>query len=281
MSFEFFGMSSRRATKATGGKLGCHGKMLDLIRNKLSSETCDDVLEHAWSTMWNVTDETPINCKRFLDGGGMRLFLQCKDKFSESNALLRNMMGLLGNVAEVKDLRPQLMTSDFVSEFLMLVDSQADGIETSYNAAGVLAHMASDGADAWTIESPSRHEVLERMVVALERWDINTHRNINYRSFEPILRLIKVAHTPQCQHWAVWALANLTRTDRKYCVLIEKEGGLELLEELINSNTSPPPYGKILELASVVRANVNQWRNGQNQSNGSLEFHQQALDYDG
>ena len=87
--------------------------------------------------------------------------------------------------------------------------------ETSYNAAGVLAHMASDGADAWTIESPSRHEVLERMVVALERWDINTHRNINYRSFEPILRLIKVAHTPQCQHWAVWALANLTRTDRK------------------------------------------------------------------
>ena len=63
----------------------------------------------------------------------MRLFLQCKDKFSESNALLRNMMGLLGNVAEVKDLRPQLMTSDFVSEFLMLVDSQADGI-------GNLAH---------------------------------------------------------------------------------------------------------------------------------------------
>ena len=103
----------------------------------------------------------------------MKLFLQCKDKFSESNALLRNMMGLLGNVAEVKDLRPQLMTTDFVSEFLMLVDSQADGIgkicllenvrflliwfsslfvsETSYNAAGVLAHMASDGADVWTI----------------------------------------------------------------------------------------------------------------------------------
>ena len=58
----------------------------------------------------------------------MKLFLQCKDKFSESNALLRNMMGLLGNVAEVKDLRPQLMTTDFVSEFLMLVDSKADGI---------------------------------------------------------------------------------------------------------------------------------------------------------
>ena len=87
--------------------------------------------------------------------------------------------------------------------------------ETSYNAAGVLAHMASDGAETWAIESPTRQDVLDRMVVALDRWDINTRRNINYRSFEPILRLIKVAHTPQCQHWAIWALANLTRTDRK------------------------------------------------------------------
>ena len=43
------------------------------------SETCDEVLETAWSTMWNVTDETPINCERFLDGGGMHLFLRCKE----------------------------------------------------------------------------------------------------------------------------------------------------------------------------------------------------------
>ncbi len=43
---------------------------------------CDDVMEFAWSTMWNVTDETPINCKRFLDGGGMQLFLSCKEVIS-------------------------------------------------------------------------------------------------------------------------------------------------------------------------------------------------------
>ena len=114
------------------------------------------------------------------------------------------------------------MTTDFVSEFLMLVDSTSDGIETSYNAAGVLAHMASDGAEAWSITEPSRIEVLDRMVVALDRWDINTKRNINYRSFEPILRLVKVVHTPQCQHWAAWALANLTRTDGKF-IYFEKK----------------------------------------------------------
>lgn len=197
------------------GDLGAMEKMLEVIKSKLTSGTCDEVMETAWSTMWNVTDETPINCKRFLQGGGMNLFLQCKGKFPNHHDLLRNMMGLLGNVAEVKELRPHLMTSDFVAEFLMLVDSMSDGIETSYNAAGVLAHMASDGPESWTISYPTRQEVLDKMVVALDRWDLNTKRNINYRSFEPILRLVKVVHTPQCQHWAVWALANLTRTDSK------------------------------------------------------------------
>lgn len=149
------------------------------------------------------------------------------------------MMGLLGNVAEVKWLRPKLMTQEFIEVFARLLDSLSDGIEVggasasvvarvreremasanhaylrfqvSYNAAGVLAHIASDGADAWTIKTPSREHVLERMVAAIQRWNIKSERNINYRSFEPILSLVRCYETPQCQHWAVWALANLTQ----------------------------------------------------------------------
>ena len=67
-------------------------------------------------------------------------------RFPDKADLLRNMMGLLGNVAEVPQLRPKLMTKEFVEEFANLLDSVKDGIEVSYNAAGVLAHMASDGA---------------------------------------------------------------------------------------------------------------------------------------
>jgi len=51
----------------------------------------------------------------------------------------------------------------------------------SYNAAGVLSHMASDGADKWTMESPRREDVLRRMVEAVEKWDLGSERNINYR----------------------------------------------------------------------------------------------------
>lgn len=51
--------------------------MLNLINDRLSRKVFDDVMEVAWSTMWNVTDETSINCERFLDGKGMEYFLGC------------------------------------------------------------------------------------------------------------------------------------------------------------------------------------------------------------
>lgn len=232
------------------GDLGAINRMLALIEDRLSRKVCDDVLEVAWSTMWNVTDETAINCQRFLDGRGMEFFLGCLSTFPDKEELLRNMMGLLGNVAEVQSLRPRLMTSQFVSVFADLLDSASDGIEVSYNAAGVLSHMASDGPAAWTLAAPKREEVLRRMLAAIERWDLSTERNINYRSFEPILYLARVYHTPECQYWAIWALANLTKVyPDKYCSLVEAEGGLTLLEEIIHHEN---PYPRIKELATMV-----------------------------
>ena len=51
--------------------------MLKLISDRLQNEMHDDMLEIAWSAMWNVTDETPINCLRFLNGEGMTYFQKC------------------------------------------------------------------------------------------------------------------------------------------------------------------------------------------------------------
>ena len=42
------------------------------------------------------------------------------------------MMGLLGNVAEVKALRHCLMTSQFVKVFADLLDTSSEGIEVLY-----------------------------------------------------------------------------------------------------------------------------------------------------
>ena len=99
------------------------------------------------------------------------------------------------------------------------------------------------------------------------RWDINTKRNINYRSLAPIISLLGVEHTPECQLWAAWAVANLTLFDEdKYCPLVEEEGGLTaitrimeaILRESLTSSTSSKISGRLLELGQKATHNINE-----------------------
>ncbi|KAJ8321169.1 hypothetical protein KUTeg_001294 [Tegillarca granosa] len=191
--------------------------MLEIIQRKLQMGTCDEILEVAWSTLWNVTDETAKNCFRFMNGKGMEYFLKCLMKFPDKPELLRNMMGLMGNIAEVKDLRPKLMIPDYITVFSDLLDSKSDGIEVSYNSAGMLAHIISDGEKYWTISCPSRGEASE---------------------------------TPAAQYWAVWALCNLTKVyPEKYCSLLKSEDGVEILKMVIGSDST---MSEVKELANRV-----------------------------
>lgn len=138
----------------------------------------------------------------------------------------------------------------------------------------MLSHLASDGQEAWAKAGleKERDDVLQKMTKAIERWNLSAERNINYRSFEPIMRLVRCYDTPECQHWAVWALANLTLVYRKYllyhlfiyhlfmlfflatkyCDLFESEGGLVELERLIKDDR---PYESVKQLAKRVLEN--------------------------
>ncbi|OWK10606.1 ZER1 [Cervus elaphus hippelaphus] len=191
--------------KEAVGKMGFVVTMLKLIQKKLLDKICDQVMEFSWSALWNITDETPDNCEMFLNFNGMKLFLDCLKEFPEKQELHRNMLGL------------------------NLLESKADGIEVSYNACGVLSHIMFDGPEAWGICEPQREEVEERMWAAIQSWDINSRRNINYRSFEPILRLLPQGISPVSQHWATWALYNLVSVYREYplapCSLIGVDPG--------------------------------------------------------
>ncbi|KAI1704300.1 zyg eleven-related protein 1 [Ditylenchus destructor] len=204
-------------------------------------------------------DETPANCERFLNAEGLKLFSLCYSHFPNETELVRNMMGLIGNIAEVESLRGQLMDDNYLRIFCTLLDSLADGIEISYNSAGVLAHLVSDGEAAWRgVVRIKRAYVMDEIIRATGTWDLSARRYINYRSFKPILRLLPMFQSPGSQHWAVWALANLTSTDlAKYCRYVEEEGGEELLRVLaIDDRPSP----KIRELAGIVLTNMDSWR---------------------
>lgn len=117
-------------------------------------------------------------------------------------------------------MRNRLCKSDLISTFRHLLFQTNDGIEIPYNSAGVLVHIMSDGAEAWhaacdLVTSHSRQDVIEDIETAIDKWDIQSERNINYRSFEPIFRLVEQFNNPICQRWSCWALANLTTVYRK------------------------------------------------------------------
>lgn len=189
---------------------------MNLIKTKTKFKEADDILEVTWSFLWNITDETQENCKIFLDCcEGMSAFMDCI-QFKKTE-ITRNMMGLLGNVAEVKQLRNRLCKNEYISTFRQLLFYSNDGIEIPYNSAGVLVHILSDGLDAWLASECHDHDrqlVIEDIENAIDKWDLQSERNINYRSFEPIFRLVNQYESPICQRWACWALANLTTVYR-------------------------------------------------------------------
>ncbi|XP_015229037.1 PREDICTED: protein zer-1 homolog [Cyprinodon variegatus] len=259
--------------KEAVGKMGFVKTMLNLIQKKLHDRTCDQVMEFSWSALWNITDETPDNCQMFLNWRGMSLFLECLGEFPDKQELHRNMLGLLGNVAEVKSLRPQLLTPQFITVFSYLLESKADGIEVSYNACGVLSHIMFDGPEVWAMEEPKRDAVMDRMWKAIQSWDVSSRRNINYRSFEPILRLLPQGIAPVSQHWATWALFNLVSVyPSKYCPLLIKEGGVSLLEKVLELESSKPETKemarKVMEHCEKFKDDPMETNNGQDVNYG-------------
>merc|ERR1719494_1755037 len=239
------------------GARGAIKIILQIIREKYMAYQSDHLLDTCWSALWNITDETANNCRDFLDHEGMELFVFCLKRFPESHELYRNMMGLMGNVAEVPELRHRLMNEDFVDLFIDLLDSNAQGLEVSYNSAGVLSHMLSDGASAWNVRKHTRDECMQHIEESIDQWNINASRNINYRSFEPILRLLPCLDAPAAQNWALWALANLTKVyPEKYCKLISEENGVQLLSEVVSRDSVTL---KIRNLATMVLAQLTKY----------------------
>ena len=61
-----------------------------------------------------MADEVPKNCEIFVACGGINLFLRRKERFLENSELVRNMVGMLGNLAETQTMRSFLMTKEIL-----------------------------------------------------------------------------------------------------------------------------------------------------------------------
>lgn len=61
-------------------------------------------------------DESPTTCTVFLQEGGLDLFLEVLNTFNGENSIQTKVLGLINNVAEVPELRSQLMIPSLIKK---------------------------------------------------------------------------------------------------------------------------------------------------------------------
>ncbi|XP_014662514.1 PREDICTED: protein zyg-11 homolog B-like [Priapulus caudatus] len=192
-------------------------KLLSIVKQKTEECSKDVTMTFTLSALWNLTDESPGTCKVVLEEDGLNLFMNVLRTFSKEKAVETKVLGLVSNLAEVKELRKDLMRDDFmgfISDLLL-----SEHIDVSYFAAGILGHMISDGAESWTLSLPLQ-EVLDRLGERVCGWKNPQGEMVAYRSFKPFFRLLGVDIPWQLHLWAVWAIYHVCskNPERLHCL---------------------------------------------------------------
>jgi hypothetical protein len=160
------------------------------------------------------------------------LMLSVYNMFPNELEIVRNMMGLLGNISEVKRFRRMIMQQPFVPTLLHLLQNTHSNMEVAYNVAAVLANLMSDGENVWKFRNQQIQfkQVYNQIIISVNEWDLQGSRIINYHSLRPIIGLLYCDESYASQIWAAWALANLLTTDNdKYGQIFTAEDGVEAL----------------------------------------------------
>jgi Zyg-11 family protein len=104
-------------SKLEVGISGAIQSIITHIHRRIERQVVDETVEVGWSFLWNITDETPANCDLFLKSDGITLFWRCYTEWPDRKDLVRNMLGLIGNIAEVEHLRTYLMHDNLIKIF--------------------------------------------------------------------------------------------------------------------------------------------------------------------
>ena len=91
-------------------------KLLELVRHHVAAGQVNITLKFTLSALWNLTDESPSTCSVFLNEGGMVLFLLVLSTFPNDVSIETKVLGLLNNIAEVRELRETILVDGFVSQ---------------------------------------------------------------------------------------------------------------------------------------------------------------------
>ncbi|XP_048208073.1 protein zyg-11 homolog A [Perognathus longimembris pacificus] len=220
-------------------------ELLSLVKQKTTENLHDVTFLFSMKALWNLTDESPAACKYFIENQGLEIFLQVLKTFPESTVQSK-ILGLLNNIAEVRELSPTLITECVLKHIRSLLHSK--DIEVSYLAAGILAHLTCDKKQ-WRFRDLQRTALLQDLHATIQNWPSSSCKMsalVTYRSFRAFFPLLGNFSQPEVQLWALWALYHVcSKNPSKYCKMIVEEEVLKLLYDTQEHSQVNPQVQKL------------------------------------
>ncbi|XP_034254173.1 protein zyg-11 homolog B-like isoform X1 [Thrips palmi] len=224
---------STRDSSLLGAQPKYMRKLLTMVEARMATKTSDITMKFTLSALWNLTDESPATCHMFLEERGLDLFLSMLSVYEQETSIETKVLGLLNNIAEVPELRSNLMCSSFIEALRKLLHSRH--IDVSYFSAGIIAHLSSDGPAVWIVDSVKREEMLQDLGQVVLKWKTPSSEMVAYRSFIPFFPLLKCYEASQVQLWAAWAIHHVcSKNAKRYCMMLVQEGGNSILQEMLD-----------------------------------------------
>ena len=241
-----------RETSKLGSTSKYMNKLLQIVRTKTDAEDLDVTLKFTLSALWNLTDESPNTCKVFLDESGMDLFLGVLQTFPNEVTIETKVLGLLNNIAEVKELRAYIMDSRFIQELRKLMKSTK--IEVSYFAAGIVAHLASNSCETWIFKtSIPKDEICNELMSIVSQWETPDSEMVAYRSFTPFFPLMAENQEYSVQLWAVWAIHHVcSKNPKRYLPMLVYQEGIKVILTLVESNVQGMVYVMCQDILDII-----------------------------
>ncbi|MBN3275918.1 ZY11B protein, partial [Polyodon spathula] len=235
---------STEQTAQLGAELFIVRQLLHIVKQKTSQSLVDTTLKFTLSALWNLTDESPTTCRHFIENQGLELFMKVLESFPSESSIQQKVLGLLNNIAEVKELHSELMWKSFVEHISVLLHSSE--VEVSYFAAGIIAHLMSRGEEAWTLSTSLRTSLLQQLHSTILQWPTPECEMVAYRSFNPFFPLLKCFSTPGVQLWAAWAVQHVcSKNASRYCSMLIEEGGMQHLYQVKENPQTHPDVQRV------------------------------------
>ncbi|CAL8096607.1 unnamed protein product [Orchesella dallaii] len=244
-----------KTEKESLGDIEIVEKLCAIVDDLLRNESLDQMLIF-WTLLWNITDDLPSNCERFVKAKGIEICFRyvsiCLDGLAkpESNcgpvpADLHEaqipMFALLSNLLQHSSFATKIIKPEYITNVFNLLEKEdsADNEKLLFHTCGFLCNVVSKELSS-SLEAPTRQEILDRILHITKRLDFKKQFDYDFRYLIPLTSLLEVKDAPEIHVWVLWTLVNLTETNpNKYTSLVASD---ERLKKWLQTDRFNLPY---------------------------------------